>query len=173
MEKVKHWHAVYTASRAEKKVKERLDELGIENFLPIQTVVRQWKYRKQKVTVPVIAGMIFVRVSRKEQLGVLHTKGVVAFLRLRGSTTAAVIPDRQMKDFCFLVDFSEEAIEMVNEKIEVGDRVTVIKGPLTGLKGELVHVNGASKVLVRVEVLGCAMVDIPSSFVVADGKEYS
>lgn len=168
MEEVRHWYAVYTASRAEKKVKERLDEAGIENFLPVQTIVRQWKYRKQRVTLPVITGMIFVRVTRKEQVPVLQTKGVVGFLKLRGCPTATVIPDQQMKDFCFLVDFSEEAIEIRNEKIAVGDRVKVIKGALTGLKGELIHINGVSKVLVRVEVLGCAMVDMPASFVMTE-----
>ncbi|MFR8753352.1 MAG: transcription termination/antitermination NusG family protein, partial [Odoribacter splanchnicus] len=37
-----HWHAVFTASRAEKKVRDRLEELGVECFLPVQTVLRQW-----------------------------------------------------------------------------------------------------------------------------------
>lgn len=171
MEEVKYWHAVYTASRAEKKVKERFDEAGTENFLPIQTIVRQWKYRKQKVTLPVIAGMIFVRVTRKGQISVLQTKGVVAFLKLRRCSVAAVIPERQMKDFCFLVDFSEEAVEIRNEKITVGDAVIVVKGPLTGLRGELIHINGVSKVVVRVDVLGCAMVDMPASFVVAEDND--
>ena len=51
-----HWHAVFTASRAEKKVRDRLEELGVECFLPVQTVLRQWTYRKSRVVVPVIAG---------------------------------------------------------------------------------------------------------------------
>ena len=57
-----HWHAVFTASRAEKKVRDRLEELGVECFLPVQTVLRQWTYRKSRVVVPVIAGLVFVRV---------------------------------------------------------------------------------------------------------------
>ena len=61
-----HWHAVFTASRAEKKVRDRLEELGVECFLPVQTVLRQWTYRKSRVVVPVIAGLVFVRVSRQE-----------------------------------------------------------------------------------------------------------
>ena len=43
-----HWHAVFTASRAEKKVRDRLEELGVECFLPVQTVLRQWTYRKSR-----------------------------------------------------------------------------------------------------------------------------
>lgn len=160
-----HWHAVFTASRAEKKVRERLREEGIECFLPVQTVVRQWTYRKARVEVPVIAGMIFVRVSRQEQIRVLQTRGVVAFLRLKGSAGAAVIPDRQMETFRFLLDFSEEAVEMTNEEIQPGDWVQVIKGPLKGMEGELISRSGLTKVMVRIDWLGCAMVNIPVSFV--------
>lgn len=160
-----HWHAVFTASRAEKKVRERLEDAGIECYLPVQTVVRQWTYRKARVVVPVIAGMIFVRVSRQDQLQVLQTKGVVSFLRLKGGNGPAVIPDRQMKEFRFLLDFSEEAVEMLNEDVGVGDLVQVVKGPLKGLEGELIEFHGQSKIVVRLDMLGFAMVDIPVSFV--------
>lgn len=159
------WHAVFTASRAEKKVRERLDEQGVECFLPVQTVVRQWTYRKSKVVVPVIAGMIFVRVSRQDRVKVLQTKGVIAFLKLKGEASAAVIPDKQMENFRFLLDFSEEAVEMVNENIAVGDFIQVVKGPLKGLEGELIKFRGTTKVAVRLDLLGCALVDIPASFV--------
>ncbi len=162
---ISRWYAVYTASRAEKKVKERLDEAGIENFLPVQTVLRQWKYRKQRVVVPVIPGMIFVRVCRKDQVKVLEIRGVVTYMRLRGSSTATAIPDKQMEDFRFLLDFSDSTVEMVNEEIEVGDTIRVIKGSLMGMTGELVHFKGESKILVRLDSLGCAMVSIPASYV--------
>ena len=150
-----HWHAVFTASRAEKKVRDRLEELGVECFLPVQTVLRQWTYRKSRVVVPVIAGLVFVRVGRQEQVKVLQTKGVVA----------AVIPDKQMEDFRFLLDFSEEAVEMTNENIKAGDLVRVVKGSLRGMEGELIRHKGVTKVLVRIDMLGCAMVSIPASFV--------
>ncbi len=125
-----HWHAVFTASRAEKKVRDRLEELGVECFLPVQTVLRQWTYRKSRVVVPVIAGLV-----------------------------------KQMEDFRFLLDFSEEAVEMTNENIKAGDLVRVVKGSLRGMEGELIRHKGVTKVLVRIDMLGCAMVNIPASFV--------
>lgn len=164
-ESVKFWHAVFTASRAEKKVRDRLSEKKVECFLPVQTVVRQWTYRKSQVVVPVIAGMIFVRVTRQEQVTVLQTKGVVSFLRLRGGVEPAIIPDRQLEMFRFLLDFSEEAVEMINEDIEVGDLIQVVKGPLKGMEGELVKFKGETKVVIRIDMLGCALVNIPASFV--------
>ena len=159
------WHAVFTASRAEKKVRDRLTEAGVECFLPVQTVVRQWTYRKSRVVVPGIAGMIFVRVNRQDQVKVLQTKGVILFLRLRGEKGPAMIPDKQMKEFRFLLDFSEETVEMVNEDVEEGDLIKVVKGPLKGLEGELVKFRGVTKIAVRIDMLGCALVDIPASFV--------
>lgn len=92
-------------------------------------------------------------------------EGVVAFLRLKGEAGAAVIPDKQMEDFRFLLDFSEEAVEMTNENIKAGDLVRVVKGSLRGMEGELIRHKGMTKVLVRIDMLGCAMVNIPASFV--------
>lgn len=92
-------------------------------------------------------------------------EGVVAFLRLKGEAGAAVIPDKQMEDFRFLLDFSEEAVEMTNENIKAGDLVRVVKGSLRGMEGELIRHKGVTKVLVRIDMLGCAMVNIPASFV--------
>ena len=57
------WYAVYTTSRAEKKVKQRLDESGIENYLPLRTEIRIWSDRKKKVSLPLIPGYIFVRIA--------------------------------------------------------------------------------------------------------------
>lgn len=161
----KHWYVVYTASRAEKKVRERLEDAGIECYLPIQTVIRQWSYRKKKVEVPVLTGYIFVRISIEEKNNVLAIQGVVTFLKNRGSNNPATVPDKQLNDFRFLVDFSEEAIEMTNDNVVVGDTVHIIKGPLRGMIGELVQFNGKHKVCVRIEGLGCALTSIPVSFV--------
>lgn len=159
------WLVAYTASRCEKKVRERLQAKGITCYLPIQTVLRQWKYRKKRIEVPVISGTIFVHVAKEQQLQVLQTQGVVTFLKLKGENHPAVVPDRQMETFMFLLDFSDEAVEIVNENLALGDLVTVVKGPLKGLEGELCSFNGENKIIVRIESLGCAMVNIPSTYV--------
>ena len=41
-----NWYAVFTASRAEKRVKERLEQAGIENYLPVRAVER---WAKEKI----------------------------------------------------------------------------------------------------------------------------
>ena len=47
----------------------------------------------------------------------------------------------------------------------LGEKVRVIKGPLSGLVGELVTVGGKSKIAVRLNMLGCACVDMPIGYV--------
>ena len=46
-----------------------------------------------------------------------------------------------------------------------GELIRVVKGPLKGLEGELVEVDGKAKVVVRLDLLGCAGVDMPVGFV--------
>ena len=86
---------------------------------------------------------------------------------LRGEHKPAIIPDDQMERFMFLVDYSDETIEMFTSPLEPGQTIKVIKGPLSGLEGELIDVEGKSKVVVRLDLLGCAGVDMPAGYVEA------
>ncbi len=89
---------------------------------------------------------------------------------LRGESSPAVIPDEQMARFRFMLDYSEEAVSMSTTLLARGEKVRVIKGPLTGLVGELVNVDGKSKIAVRLNLLGCACVDMPIGYVEATSE---
>ena len=54
---------------------------------------------------------------------------------------------------------------MFTSPLEPGQTIKVIKGPLFGLEGELIDVKGKSKVVVRLDILGCAGVDKPAGYV--------
>ena len=111
--------------------------------------------------------MIFVHATPQERAEVLTLSSVSRYMVLRGEHTPAVIPDLQMERFKFMLDYSEEAVEMCSTPLAPGKMVKVIKGPLAGMEGELVNVDGRSKVVVRLEMLGCAGVDMPVGFVEA------
>lgn len=84
---------------------------------------------------------------------------------LRGQHTPAVIPDQQMERFRFMLDYSPEAVKFSASSLSPGDPIRVIKGPLTGLEGELVNLNGKHQVVIRIDLLGCAHVEIPVGYV--------
>ena len=74
-------------------------------------------------------------------------------------------PDEQMERFKFMLDYSDEAVEMCTAPLAPGELIRVVKGPLKGLEGELVEMDGKAKVVVRLDLLGCAGVDMPVGFV--------
>lgn len=161
----KRWLVAIVRICHERKTSERLTKMGIENFLPIQQEIRQWSDRRKVVDRVLLPMMLFVHVDPQEQKEVLTLAAVSRYMVLRGESTPAVIPDQQMLRFKFMLDYSDEVVCMSESPLSPGEKIRVIKGPLTGLEGELVNVNGKSKVVVRLTVLGYACVDMPSGYV--------
>ena len=152
---MKKWLVAYVRLHHEKKTAERLTAMNIENFLPVQEEIRQWTYRKKKIKRVVIPMMIFVHVDAAERSQVLTLSAISRYMVLHGEHTPAVIPDEQMERFKFMLDYSDEAVEMCTEPLAPGELIRVVKGPLKGLEGELVEMDGKAKVVVRLDLLGC------------------
>lgn len=161
----RRWLAAYVRMHHEKKVRDRLKEMGIECFLPIQEEVRMWSDRKKKVERVLIPMMIFVHVNIEEQRRVITLSSVMRFMVLRGEHTPTVIPDEQMEKFRFMVDFSESPVNFDSQMLRPGEKVRVIKGTLAGLEGELITLDGKSGIAIRINQLGCAIVEMQSSMV--------
>ena len=161
----KRWYVALVRMHHEKKVAERLSKMGIDSFVPVQQQIHQWSDRRKIVDRVLLPMMIFVHVDLQEQKEVLTLSSISRYMVLRGESTPAVIPDQQMLRFKFMLDYSDETISMSTSPLAPGEKIRVIKGPLAGLEGELVHVNGKSKVVVRLTMLGCACVDIPAGCV--------
>ena len=68
MHKANQWYAVYTRPRWEKKVASLLTKKKIENFCPLNKVVRQWADRKKTVYEPLFTSYVFVNTSETEML---------------------------------------------------------------------------------------------------------
>lgn len=161
------WYVAYVRLFHERKTAEKLAAMGIESFVPVREEIHQWSQRKKKVMRVLIPQMIFIHATPKERLEALTLASISHYMVLRGEHTPAIIPDRQMQQFMFMVDYSEESIEMYNSPLQPGQSIKVIKGPLAGMEGELMEIEGKSKVIVRLDLLGCAGVDMPIGFVEA------
>ena len=161
------WYVAYVRLFHERKTAEKLAAMGIESFVPVREEIHQWSQRKKKVMRVLIPQMIFIHATPKERLEALTLASISHYMVLRGEHTPAVHPDRQMQQFMFMVDYSEESIEMYNSHLQPGQSIKVIKGPLAGMEGELMEIEGKSKGIVRLDLLGCAGVDMPIGFVEA------
>ena len=128
MDEKKCWLVVCVQSNREKKTYERLSALGFESFLPLQEETHRWSDRSKKVQRVVIPMVVFVRISPSERIPVLRLPSVSRFMVLRGESTPAVIPDEQMHRFKFMLDYSDEAINMSTSPLSPGAKIQVIKG---------------------------------------------
>jgi transcriptional antiterminator RfaH len=156
------WYAVYTNPRAEKLAYARLEETGVEAFLPLQKTYRQWSDRKKLVIKPLLSSYVFVKVIPKEFPLVYKTTGVVKFISFEGHPVA--IPQNQIDNLKLLVN-SDAEIEVTSEPLAKGDNVKVMSGSLIGLTGELISFGGKKKVVVRIDKLEQnIIVTIPMTF---------
>ena len=65
----KRWYVAMVRMHHEKKVAERLDKMGIENFVPVQQEIHQWSDRRKKVEAVLLPMMVFVHVDPKRAYG--------------------------------------------------------------------------------------------------------
>lgn len=156
------WYAIYTNPRAEKMVRNRLIEAGIEVFLPLQKTYRQWSDRKKLIEKPLLSSYVFVKVTPNLFPKVYQVQGVVRFVSFEGQP--ASIPQNQIDNLKLLIN-SDAEIEVTTEHFDKGDNVEVVKGSLIGLTGELVKKGKHNRVIVRIDRLDQNLiVNIPLTF---------
>lgn len=144
------WYALYTRPRHEKKLAADLNQNGIEAYVPMRRVLKQWSDRKKWVEEPLLRSYCFVRTSGQQYFDALNTAGAVRYVWFNGR--AATIPDRQINVLKALVG-SDLEIDAVTCDIKPGARVKVTAGPLIGVIGELVSMSGQKKVILRIDHL--------------------
>ncbi|MBC7887714.1 MAG: UpxY family transcription antiterminator [Ferruginibacter sp.] len=146
-----HWFAVYTKPRWEKKVATILDEKGIENYCPLNKVVKQWSDRKKIVLEPVFKSYVFVRVPDAEKWELRSIYGIINFVYWLGKP--ARIKDQDIYTIRkFLHEFSDVEVEQ-NLGLTVNSKVRVKQGVLMNYQGILVELSG-SRAKVRIESMG-------------------
>lgn len=157
----KRWIAVLVQMCTEKKVGERLAKLGVENYVPIQAEIRQWSDRKKKVERVVIPMVVFVHTDEKTERTLRMQSFIRKILTYPGQTVAAVIPDGQIERLKFMLGQADSPVEMMEQGLQVGDKVQIVRGALQGLEGELCKcMSDKSMVAIRIEGLGYACVRV-------------
>ena len=156
-----NWYALYVKSRTEKKVASELSYQGIEHYLPLQKVLKQWSDRKKWVEEPLFRSYIFVNITAADYYNVLKVVGAVKYITFEG--IAVAIPNQQIEAIRYYLNEKDpEKIEDLHW--EKGQKVEVITGNLTGLVGDLVEVKGKHKVIVEIEAVGSAiLLQIPKN----------
>lgn len=162
----KHWYVVYTRYNAEKKLDKVLSDAGYETFLPLYTSVRQWSDRKKKVSIPLINSVVFVRTFPKELNTLYEFSQVNGILKEKGKP--GIVREEEIKNLEIIAqEWNGDLVEANNDiPLAPGDPIEVIRGPFSGVHGDLVNHNGKHRVVVRLRSMQVEFViNIPKNSV--------
>ena len=149
----KKWFVVYTRPQQEIKISKHLNAMGITNYCPTITLIKQYSDRKKKVVKPILSSYIMVHIEESRRNLVFSCQGIVRYLFLQGKP--AVVPSSdidQMKDRLNGVynDFNIATLS-------VGESHTITEGPFSGLLGDVVQTDN-KKVKLELVSLGVCII---------------
>lgn len=140
------WFVARTRHGAEIGVRDRLTKLGVEHFVP---TVRSRGVRGRVVEKPAINCLLFVHATQADALALKHERGLpVDYLFDCATRKLMVVADKAMDDFRRVLDLSLEEGGLIDRPLEQGARVRVAKGPLQGVEGRILELQGKHYVVV-------------------------
>lgn len=133
------WFVLYTRSRAEKKVAQKLQERGIDVYCPTRVVKRQWTDRVKLVEEPLFRSYVFVRLLPKDRPVVYGIPGFVRYLTWLGQP-AEVLPCEIQAIRDFLGDYDHDLIQV--QPFTCHQAVRIESGDFAGTEGTVIQHQG-------------------------------
>lgn len=146
----KKWFVVYTRPKRELKVAEQLTIMGITNYCPTITVVKQYSDRKKKVNKPLLSSYVMVYLEENQREKVFACLGIVRYLFFLGKP--AVVSTSE-------INLMRDNLRGVYNDIKVatlcvGEPHTITEGPFSGICGKVVQID---KTKVKLELASLGM----------------
>ena len=141
------WYAARTRHGQEVGLRDSLTGLGVESFVPVG---RSRSARTGRmVEKPLIPGLVFLRSTKDGACALANERGLPLRYIIDCTTrTLLVVPDKQMQDFRTVLDLSTEEGGLLDEPLALGEKVRVTKGPLRGVEGFVLELQGRTYVVV-------------------------
>ena len=163
----------------EMKIKECLDLLQIENFVPMHyELVENSDHRKLK-KVPAIHNLIFIRTTQEQLTDMKKSRQELEPLRYmmrpvgNGSKEQEIIrvPDKQMEDFIRVASAEEDKVIFLHYGsylAQSGQRVKVTDGYFAGVEGVIKRIKNNRRVVVQIDgVAAVAIAHVPVEHLMA------
>lgn len=144
------WYVVYTKPKLERKVAASIGEMGIESYLPMHKVVRQWSDRKKKKEVPLFPNYVFVKVDDINRRFLFSIKELLKFVSIEGKPV--VIRDNEILTIKSVLNGDYDDIS-TEEYFQEGVKVRIEHGPFSGLEGLVIKKCNKLRLMIRVEGL--------------------
>lgn len=168
--KSKHWYIGIVNNNSEKQCAKKLERLGFEVYVPLQTEVRQWRTGVRNVVDRIVLpSLIFIRATETERKQtIVNLSYVKRFMTNKagvknsfGKSPVAIIPDTQIDMLRFMLGNADSEVTIEAPPLKQGDKVRVFRGNLIGLEGYVKKiVDEKAKIYILVDCLGCACVEV-------------
>jgi transcription antitermination factor NusG len=156
------WFALQTRSRYEHFAAAHLRSKGYELFLPVYTCRRRWSDRIKEVELPLFPGYVFCKFDLLNRLPILVTPGVIQVV----GTGKNPIPIDDAELAALQAVVQSELPRQPWPFLQVGQKVRIGHGPLSGFEGILVNLKGNHRLVLSVGLLRRSVaVEIDSAWV--------
>ena len=156
-----HWYLAFTASRAEQRVKQELDQRKVRNYLPLRKITYQWQGRPKETLLPQITRCIIIRASESDVLQLSGIQGLI----IPQNIWEYRIPEWQVNSYQLLFSHIDTAVEWIPDCPEPAPMVRVTGGSLNGLVGELDTSETEIRIIIRFHTMGCFRITIPGEWI--------
>ena len=134
-----NWYVLYTKSRCEKAVAEKLALTGVEVYCPLLKKKKLWSDRWKWVEEPLFRSYCFVYVDEKEREKVFSVSGVVRYLYHCGKP--AIVRHQEMELLKnWLMEYDHESIEACS--FNARDKIMIRSGALMDKTAEVLESRG-------------------------------
>jgi transcription antitermination factor NusG len=157
------WFALQVRGRHERLVSTILANKGYESFLP---TYRNWEVSKRRKCAesPLFPGYVFCRFDAFRRLPILVTPGVIHVVGIGRQPVA--IDEIEIFSLVRIVDENLNAEPV--DFLQVGEKVRIVEGPLSGVEGILVEHKSSLQLILSVTLLGRSVrVEVNSDSVVS------
>jgi transcription antitermination factor NusG len=149
-----NWYAVYTKPRWEKKVAKLLEEKGIENYCPLNKVIKQWSDRRKVILEPIFKSYVFVRIYDINKWDLKKINGILNFVYWLGKP-AIIKPDEIDIIRKFLNEFSNVEVVEPNQ-LALNTKVRIRQGVMMNYHGILIELSG-NRAKVKIDSMGISL----------------
>jgi len=141
------WYVLFVRTNHENKVRNILNRLNIESYLPLIKELRYWSDRKKWMERPLFPGYIFLRVSCREFFSVMDNNSVISYVK-EGQNPASISED-QISMIRQVEASGNSYVEEQNCLVE-GDSIKVIGGPMKGIEGRISRIDKHEYLLIDI-----------------------
>ena len=159
------------ANHRELRVRDELQRLDIEHYLPLKWGQRVYGGHIRRVQVPAL-NMIFVHSSQEEITKQKMFNAELSYLRYKMNVShdentpseVIVVPDREMNSFIQATKNADERLEYLTYTDfldKEGKKVKIIDGDFAGIEGEIKRIRKTRCVVVCIRGIAAVALQIP------------